>query len=83
MVDRRLLNEVRKSLSKRGGLCNFRILNEDLCKPTFAPRTLSRWGRLASRSDIRDRMRAASSEDLSSILSCSSKRINNKDNKNA
>ena len=83
MVDRRLLNEVRKSLSKRGGLCNFRIVNEDLCKPIFAPRTLSRWGRLASRSDIRDRMRAASSEDLSSILSCSGKRINNKDNKNA
>ena len=83
MVDRRLLNEVRKSLSKRGGLCQFRILNEDLCKPKFMPRTLSRWGRSVSRSDIRDRIRIASSGDLSSIFPSSSKRINNKNNKNA
>ena len=73
MVDRRLLNEVRKSLSKRGGLCNFRILNEDLCKPKFAPRTQSRWGRLASRSDIRERMKSSIDSDLSGIFSSSSK----------
>ena len=50
-MNRRLLNEIRKALSKRGCLCNFRVLNEDLSKPSFAPRTLSRWGSFYSAID--------------------------------